>query len=203
MVTTVLTILGSVIASLAAVVLAAHLQQRLIRSEQRRAAYEGFLTSAGIVQGRATLLLEASSLGQVISASFMAMGPVVASLLVWWKWEREFPTSELASSLANATRSVLSYQTPLEQTAPYSLILEAIEDLQRQALKVQLLSSADVSAACQDVIDHAVALLEVAESRKKLMPFRMKDQRIAFQRELEEMRSVKNKFAKLREKKLH
>ncbi|WP_298343148.1 hypothetical protein [Ferrimicrobium sp.] len=194
MIATVVTILGSVVASLTAVVLAAYLQQRFTKSEQRREAHQAFITSVGTVITRAVILSEINAPRETLYAVFLAMGPVVTNMFVRWKFEREVLVSDLATLMEHGVQEVLSVQSPLERALPYSAIVAAVEDLQQRALKVKALGPGDVNVACQNVVDCALSLLECAGSAKKVLPLLRATQRSAFGLKLEELRNAVRRF---------
>ncbi len=201
MVTVVLTVLGSIIASLVAVVLASHLQHRSSISETRREVYESFTTSAAILVGRAVLLSEVNSFRQQMSGVVYAAGQVWVSLFVWWKFDHERSTSEIGSLLRDGMNTMVSYETPLQQQVqPYRLIIEAVEDLMRQRVRVLSVGSDDVKAAAENVVIQAQRLTELAESPKMLWPFTMKSEKNQFNVQLDELRAVLAEFTQAAKK---
>lgn len=200
MVTVVLTVLGSIIASLVAVVLASHLQHRSSTAERKREAYESFTTSAGILVGRAVLLSEVNSLRQQMVSVVYAAAPVLGSLFLWWKLGQVISASVIAGLLRDGMDTTMSYQTPLQQALPYNLIIEAVEDLMRQQVRVLSVGSDDITVAAKNVVSQAQRLTELAESPKKLSPLAMKREKNEFNAQLDELRGALVKFMQLTRK---
>lgn len=197
MVTVLLTVLGSVVASLVAVVLASHLQNRSSASERRREVYESFTTSATILVGRAVLLSEANSVRQQMSSAVYAAGSVLGSLLLWWKWGLGISASDIAGLLKDGMNSTMSYQTPLQQALPSNLIIEAAEDLMRQRVRVLSVGSDNIKVAADNVVSQARRLTELADSPSRLSPFTIKREGNKFSAQLNELRDAVERFTEL------
>lgn len=189
---TILTVLGSVTASLVAVSLTSYLSNRSRKVITQREVYEGFITAAQVLVLRMSVFRDENSiLSAILLPTFNNGSPVLMSLYFASKFKKPIELADLTHLITEAARRNIDSSSQ-QVTVTREHVYQGLEDLLRQWLRVRLVGSEEIVAAGGSVMEAAQSVIDILEPRstlyfwrKKIIRTQIEEKQVTLKKELD------------------